>query len=239
MKTDIQTIKHLQKKDSERGLTLMEALVAVLMVSAVLVAITPPIFLTVATRVQNRKAEQALQLAHGEIDQVRVLVQEGITGGPKGSVNQLPKLASGVTTIAEVEPPTSKDGRLQSTNYECSKYDQANAPQLDVTTARQVDVNGDCLADFLVQTFRSNEQNILREGLPVPVVFRVGVRVYSISAKFEGLETGQASLQLTTGEGQQTKRPLAVMYTVLGQGDSGDALEKYRCFAGSEGVDCE
>jgi type II secretory pathway pseudopilin PulG len=239
MKTNLQTIPHLQKKDSERGLTLMEALVAVLMVSAVLVAITPAIFLTVATRVQNRKAEQALQLAHGEIDQVRVLVQEGITGGPKGSVNQLPKLASGVTTIAEVGPPTSKDGRLQSTNYECSKYDKANAPQLDVTTARQVDVNGDCLADFLVQTFRSNEQNILREGLPVPVVFRVGVRVYSISANFEGLETGQASLKLTTGEGQQTKRPLAVMYTVLGQGDSGDALEKYRCFAGSGGVDCE
>ncbi len=102
MNTNIQTIKHLRKKDSERGLTLMEVLVAVLMVSAVLVAITPPIFLTVATRVQNRKAEQALQLANGEIDQVRVLVQEGITGRTKGSVNQLPKLASGVTTIAEV-----------------------------------------------------------------------------------------------------------------------------------------
>lgn len=227
MNTDIRTIRHLRKKDSERGLTLMEALVAVLMVSAVLVAITPPIFLTVATRVQNRKAEQALQLANGEIDQVRVLVQEGITGGRRGSVNQLPSLADGVKTIAEVGPPTSKDGRLQSTNYECSKYDQANAPQLDVTTARQVDVNGDCQADFLVQTFRSNEQNILRAGLSVPVVFRVGVRVYSISANFEGLETGQASLQLTTGEGQQTKRPLAVMYTVLGQGDSGDALDQY------------
>ncbi len=143
--------------------------------------------------------------------------------------------------MQKYEPPSSKDGRLQSTNYECSTYDKAKAPQLDVTTARQVDVNGDCLPDFLVQTFRSNEQNILRGGLPVPVVFRVGVRVYSISANFEGLETGQASLQLTTGEGQQTKRPLAVMYTVLGQGDSGsgDALEKYRCFAGSGGVDCE
>jgi hypothetical protein len=108
----------------------------------------------------------------------------------------------------------------------------------DVSKARRVDTNGDCKPDFLVQTFRVAEQ-VDDEGLPI--IFRMGVRVYSTSAdSFDGLETKQAALLLTTGEGQQTKYPLAAMYTVLGKGDLSSSMEEYRCFTNTgSGADCE
>ncbi|MGB3557500.1 MAG: hypothetical protein WBA24_03060 [Geitlerinemataceae cyanobacterium] len=229
-------------RQTEKGLTLMEALVAILMVSAVMVAISPPIFLAVATRVQNRRAEQAIQLAHGEIDQVRVLVEGGINTENK---KQLPGDA-GNTDPAKVAPPGSTYKDMQSTNFECSDYDR-EPPKVPVpvTEARLVDVNGDCNKDFLVQTFIANTQEIDRGGDRIPIIFNIGVRVYSIAAESNlgNLTVGEdgsvkaASLKLTTGEGQQTDRPLAVLYTTLGQGDSTGALEKYRCLAGA-GENC-
>jgi type II secretory pathway pseudopilin PulG len=214
---------------SEQGLTLMECLVAILMISAVLVAITPPIFLAVASRVQNRRAAQAIQLAAGEVDRVRVLVEQGVT---KDSKEDLPALGDG-TNALDVPAPSSLGG-LMSANEACNPVE---APS-QVSEARPVDTNGDCEPDFLVQTFRVAEQ-VDDEGLPI--IFRMGVRVYSMSAdSFDGLETKQAALQLTTGEGQQTKYPLAAMYTVLGKGDLSSSMEEYRCFTNTgNGADCE
>lgn len=217
----------------------MEALVAILMVSAVMVSITPPIFLAVATRVQNRRAEQAVQLAHGEIDQIRVLVEGGIN---KENKEQLPADA-GNTDPTKVPPPGSAYGKLQSTNYAKSDYDK-KPEQVPVNEARPVDVNGDGEVDFFVQTFIAKKQEVDRGGEKIPIIFNMGVRVYSYAVDFGNLKPDAdgsvkaASLQLTTGEGQQTDRPLAVLYTTLGQGDSSGALDKYRCLAG-EGENCE
>lgn len=239
MKTAIDPMRQLPKHHSERGLTLMEALVAILMVSAVMVAISPPIFLAVATRVQNRRAEQAVQLAHGEIDQIRVLVEGGITRDNK---NQLPADA-GNTDPTKVPPPGRAYSKLQSTNYAKSDYDK-RPEQVPITEARPVDVNGDGEKDFFVQTFITNKQEVERGGQNIPIIFNMGVRVYSSAVDFANLKPDadgsvkSASLQLTTGEGQQTDRPLAVLYTTLGQGDSAGALDKYRCMAGAT-ADCD
>jgi type II secretory pathway pseudopilin PulG len=218
-----------RRSSSEQGLTLMECLVAILMISAVLVAITPPIFLAVASRVQNRRAAQAIQLAAGEVDRVRVLVEQGVT---EDSKKDLPNLAEG-TNALDVPAPSGPGG-LESANKACPLVYEAP----EVSKARRVDTNGDCEPDFLVQTFRVAEQ-VDDEGLPV--IFRMGVRVYSTSAdSFDGLETKQAALLLTTGEGQQTKYPLAAMYTVLGKGDLSSSMEEYRCFTNTgSGADCE
>ena len=229
-------------KFSEQGLTIMESLVAIVMIAAVSVSLTPPIFLTVATRVQNRRAEQAMNLAHGEIDRVRVLMEQGVT---QNNVEQLPGL-DGSESLENVPAPSSIHGGpesqtgLQSTNFTCSEYDK-NYQQLDSTTALKVDVNGDCEYDFLVQTFRIREQTTGGQN-PIPLIFRMGVRVYSRVAEDSSgaLLTEEASLQLTTGEGQQDTRPLAVMYTDLGQADLDESLVKYHCFvAGGGGEMCE
>lgn len=215
-------------------MTLVEGLVAILIASAVTVLITPPMFLSVATRIQNQRAEQATQLATGQVDQVRVLMEQGIT--PE-TIEQLPALA-GSGDLRAVPAPSSKFGQLQSTNFSCSDYDEAGAPQVPVEQALEVDVNGDCLVDFYLQSFRVNEQvsdQDLESGEGgVPIVFGMGVRVYYRNAEIggEGLEVEPASLQLTSGQGQQTRYPLAVIYTSLAQGDLDSSLQKYRCYLG-------
>lgn len=210
---------------SEQGLTLMESLIAVIMVSAVAVAITPPIFLSVATRVQNRRAEQALQLAHGQIDQVRVLVEQGLNAN---NIDQLPALADGAVSLDNIDPPGSEYSALQSTNFSCSDYDK-NPEQVPVNEALPVDINGDCEVDFFVQTFRYKDvSGPIDPG--IPIVFHMGVRVYYRNAELQNAEKKQASLTLTTGEGQQRTHPLAVMSTALAQGDKDGSLDGYREF---------
>jgi len=62
-----------EQRHSESGLTLMECVVAIAVVALAGALITPPLFLAAATRVQNRRSEQALQIAQGEIDRIRTL----------------------------------------------------------------------------------------------------------------------------------------------------------------------
>ena len=215
-------------RHSDRGLTLIEGLVAILIVSAVTTAITPMIFLSVATRIQNRRAEQAIQLAHGQIDEVRVLVERGI--GDEEEIAQLPRLVEGDITAREVGPPDSEFNRLLSTNFDCSQpFELGNVSE---DQAFRVDVNGDCETDFFVQTFRTRQVTVSRNDVdePIPIIFEMGVRVYYRNADFGNLETEEASLVMTSGEGQQTTRPLATLYTVMSQGDTGISLRSYQCF---------
>jgi hypothetical protein len=168
-------------------------------------------------------------------------MEQGVKAGlPKdgGNIGQLPALA-GSGSLRDVPAPSSIFGLLQSTNFSCPNgYDEAGAPQVPVEQALEVDVNGDCLVDFYLQSFRVNEQLSTadtesgEEG--VPIVFGMGVRVYYRNAEIggEGLEVEPASLQLTSGQGQQTRFPLAVIYTSLAQGDLDSSLTKYRCYLG-------
>ncbi|NMG60036.1 type II secretion system protein [Geitlerinema sp. P-1104] len=226
----------------DSGLTLIEGLVAILIVSAVIVGITPMMFISVATRVQNRRAEQAIQLAHGQIDQVRVLMEQGIITQEQIE-SQLPPRAE-VDNIRDVPPPTGSVNNLLSTNSECPRP-LRDFQGVSATQAFAVDINGDCQIDFYVQTFRTNEVTAVRsqdeDGVPIPIVFRMGVRVYyrnicpsggfdSPCGSFGDLETEQASLVLTSGEGQQTTRPLSTLYTVMAQGDTRLSLDRYRSF---------
>ncbi|WP_159783138.1 type IV pilus modification PilV family protein [Sodalinema gerasimenkoae] len=216
----------------DSGLTLIEGLVAILIVSAVIVGITPMMFLSVATRIQNRRAEQALQLAHGQIDQIRVLMEQGITDGNIEQIEpQLPPLA-GESNINEVGPPTRVINSLMSTNSTCN--DLTNLGQLTPDAVFPVDVNGDCQSDFYMQTFRTNQINArmrANANTPdIPLIFRMGVRVYYRNARVGELETDQASLVMTSGEAQQTTHPLATLYTVMSQGDTNQSLEGYRNF---------
>ena len=214
------------------GLTLIEGLVAILIVSAVIVGITPMMFLSVATRIQNRRAEQALQLAHGQIDQIRVLMEQGINDGNIDEVRpQLPPLA-GETNINDVGPPTSIINSLMSTNSTCNQLRTLQA--LGPTDVFPVDVNGDCEIDFYMQTFRTNQVMARipgsRNDNEIPLMFRMGVRVYYRNARVGELETEPASLVMTTGEGDQTRHPLASLYTVMSQGDTAQSLDGLRDF---------
>ena len=217
------------------GLTLIEGLIAILVVSAVTTAITPMMFLSVATRVQNRRAEQAMQLAHGQIDEVRVLVERGIS--TQQDLEQLPSEA-GDLDAQEVEAPTGASNQKFSTNSSCPGFSGVTLGQIGPDEAFPVDVNGNCEIDFFVQAFRTRQSIFRYNDIDIPIIFEMGVRVYYRNADFDQLETEAASLVMTTGEGQQTTRPLATLYTVMAQGDTPLSLNSYRCFINSNVVGC-
>ena len=186
----------------EQGLTLIECLVAIVMVALVAGSIAPVMVISVASRVNNQKAEQALGLAQAEIDRTRNLVQRGVEpGGATITLASLPAVATGIA-----------EGDIETT------------PGITASAARPVDIDEDGTPDFLVHTFRT--AGITPTGATVPVAFNMGVRVYDIRALNTSgtLLTESASLALTGGEGDRATRPLAALYTTIAVGDDPDSL---------------
>ena len=208
LKTLIELQKLFAKSHSEQGFTIIESLMAIVVITVLVVAITPPIFLAVGTRVQNQKAEQAMQLAQLQVDQVRVSIERG-----NYTNNDLPP--DGGTG------PGLPDAVGIPTSFTCTTAAWSNACP--------VDINSDGKPEFYVQTFRTNAIN---SGTPPQVVaFQMGVRVYSALAQGQsGLQTTQASLKFTTEQGNQRKFPLAVMYTPIVRSDIKDSLIQYKTF---------
>ena len=217
------------KQTSEQGLTLIECLIAVFVTGLTVSLITPPIFIAVASRAQSRRAEQALQIAQGEIDRIRVMVTRS-----QHTVPLLPKTVTG--NLRSVAPPSGLVPGIKSAQICSPRYD--NTPP-DVTRAIQIDVDGDCDPDFLMQVFRtvgsiSADQvtnGKTNPGSEKPTDFQLGVRVYSILAK-PGLGSlanppEPASLGLVNGEGGQRLRPLAVLYTPFSWSDQRGSLCAY------------
>lgn len=200
-----------------QGFTLVESLMGIVVISVVAVVITPPIVISTATRVQNRRAEQAMQLAQAEVDRIRVFVEQGIdysTKLPPVPIGAIPE-----NNIAKVSAPTT--------------FVTTRALAADSSTkAFGVDVDKDNQVDFYVQTFRDDDANAKVTGATTNtlVAFQLGVRVYSKVAKVGSLQTPPqpASLQLTTSSGSQEFRPLAVAYTTVSRSDTKVSLEKYK-----------
>lgn len=198
---------------SEQGVTLLECLMAIAVILLTTAMITPPLFVATATRVQNRRAEQAFQVAQGQVDRYQVLMSKG-----QNTPALLPAVVANVNTQAA---PSSLAQSLKSVNSTCNTY---NDQQLAANQALPVDLDGDCQVDFLMQTFReagrvpdSDNSTLRPNGQNRATAFKVGVRVYSFLANgnWANLQTTQASLQLTSGQGSQRTRPLAVLYTTM------------------------
>ncbi len=213
-----------QRAQRDQGLSLIECLVAIVVVSITLIAITPPIFFITATRVQSRKAEQALQVAQAEIDRVRAVVERGVYTNA-----DLPAI---VANISNVPAPTSVAGVLKSSTVACNTYTGvtvAATALLPVSTDLDPSNLAACQSQFLVQAFRT-------EGPAGSAVttsgFRLGVRVYSdnplLRQNLSGLQTAQASLRFVNGLGDQNRRPLAILYSTIIRNDTSNSLQDYR-----------
>lgn len=198
-------IKAKAGTSSEQGLTLVEALLAILVVTILLSFITPLVFIATATRIQNRRAEQAMELAQGEIDRVQVLMAQGVTVANEDKLPPVPTTAPPLGQVDGVGAPTAVNANPAATE------------------ARAVDVNGDGDDDFLIQTFRDKgarfDQGAVQGEL---AVFSMGVRVYAnvASDNLGNLQTEIASLQFATGSKQQSTRPLASIYNEISRSDA-------------------
>lgn len=164
---------------STAGFTLIESLVAIMVISITVVAISPPIFWATATRVQNRRAEQALAIAQSSIDQVRAKVERGSATAPELPAIA-PTAAGGIRPYPATGPaPTAQWTKTQSVLPVCNTVSKLKPAQAAVpataTTAEipavpadqhyppvdqylAVDTDGDaaCTPDFLVQIFRND-----------------------------------------------------------------------------------
>jgi len=218
-------LKLSQGKNSEQGFSLLECLMAIAVIAVVITSFTPPIFLAVATRVQNRRAEQAIQLAQGEVDKVRRTVEMGSYAD-----TDLPAVGGGNVRLQAA--PGGSEKLDISTNQRYAKSAGSSA---------EIDVNGDGTPDFYVQTYRSpciQNNSTLNPSSTKTDAFCLGVRVYSSAVKqnFSNLESPPqrlASLQMTSAEGGQRRRPLAAMYTSVVNSDSQYSLDNLNRFLGT------
>lgn len=189
----------------ESGVTLLEALVAMIIITITVSMMTPPIFMAVATRVSNRRTEQAMQLAQGEIERVRLLM---LSSDSYAAINPgLPPIdaAAQKDTIEQVGIPTSV----------C-----AAAPCTSLQLVPTSDPN------FFYQTFREDGATVAAGDV---VAFRMGVRVYGAEALDDNgvprttLRTDTGPLKFTSGS-SRNERPMATFYTEMIRGTEGGGL---------------
>ncbi|NJO41733.1 MAG: type II secretion system protein [Cyanobacteria bacterium CRU_2_1] len=218
---------------SQQGLTLLECLMAVAVMALTIVAVAPPLVIASATRVQTRRAEQALQVAQAEVDRIRALVVRD-----DHRRNKLPAVVD-VDALRTYVPSTISN-LVKSPDQECNIYPGTSLPSRD--EAVQVDIDGDCGADFFMQVIRTEGRTSIAEdsGQQRPSGFDLAVRVYSSVAarnpttnvesenQLNNLRADQASLSLTSGDGRQLTRPLAVLYVNISWSDSDSTLCEYQ-----------
>ncbi|HBE20095.1 MAG TPA: prepilin-type cleavage/methylation domain-containing protein [Cyanobacteria bacterium UBA11149] len=154
-------------KSSESGFTIIESLVAIIVVTLLMIAISPVIVLAVANRVQARRVEMASQAARSYIDGVRAESIEPPSNIIKDSTG---------STLNSKLPPTTG-------NLNCS----ANAYCPGARELYCIDNDGDgacrntSTTDLIVQAFGA----IPVDGTGTSVYstqgyqgYRLGVRVY-------------------------------------------------------------
>ncbi len=208
------------------GFTIIEILVAMLIASIMMMILTPPMFMSTAARVQQRRAQQALQLGQAEVDRVRTTVE-------RGSYTTADLPTSVTTNLTAVPAPSTIAASLKSANPTCNTY---MGTSLATNALLPVDTNGDCVSDFLVQTFRTTGP----AGTSVPVTgFRMGVRVYADIPQLRNgigqLSPVPARLSFSSGLGVTIRQPLAVLQVTIVRSDTGTALQDYRavCTSGN------
>ncbi|MBD1911292.1 MULTISPECIES: type II secretion system protein [unclassified Leptolyngbya] len=192
------------KPSTEAGLTLLECLIAIAVIGITASLILPPLFLSAGTRVQNRRAEQAFQLAQEEINRLQSMVtneQHQVSRLPAAATTGYFRNNQQSASIQNVPPPRGGwwRSKIRSTTASCSNNYVPFNPSpnavntaVDIVPVNQVlaiDVDGDCQPDFFMQEFRDfgTYSDLEMGASPVaappstarPTVFRVVVRVYS------------------------------------------------------------
>lgn len=204
-------------KASQQGFSLIEAMVGFTIVSTLLAALAPVILVAVATRLQNYRAEQAMQLAQSQVNRVQTLMSQGVEQSQE--TGKIPPPAAKGTKVAKVDPPTN-------TVTDLNKVDSTSK-------ALEIDYDKDNQPEFIVQLFRDQGVRFTQGTAEDEMaVFQMGVRVYAGSAKdnLGSLSTEPASLNFTQGLGEQKIKPLAVVYTEISRSDLQLSLPQYQTY---------
>lgn len=166
-----------KRKTTEAGLTLIESLAAIMVIAAIIIAITPSMLIAYATRVQNYRKQNATQIAQGEIDRVKRVIEGGEYTGDDLVAQLPPEVGTNdfdiVSKAAPANNPTVQEG--------CPLKNVTGSTDF-TTNLCGVDINGDGDWDLAVQTFRTSGFDTKNNPLAEPVAFLMGVRVYTRAA---------------------------------------------------------
>lgn len=207
---------------SSQGLTLIECLVAILMVALLASAIAPALVIAVATRVQSQKSEQALKLAQSEIDRVRLAVEQGLASQTNGEFfpPRVPNLADNAVQGYAAPSGTVVADRIQLDDGTKTLGIKLNPPEAGNVISQDCVEDNSC--DFAVQIYRA--QGLTRDP---DLAFAMGVRVYdynAVTSNSANLDTEALSLAMTGGQGKRSERPLATLYTTIARGEDKASL---------------
>jgi len=170
-------------KSRQGGFTIIESLVAIVVVSILLAAIAPVIILSVATRVQARRVEFATQAAKSYIDGVRTkqiqppappatdtaLKDSDVTTNP-GSIDCAANFYCTNTTGT-----TSTGTPPSPTNFYCVDFDGVGNPNIPNDPPK---CHSSSTTDMVVQVFRNKTST---------TGYALGVRVYRANAFKSGI----------------------------------------------------
>ncbi|MDX2272173.1 MAG: prepilin-type N-terminal cleavage/methylation domain-containing protein [Cyanobacteriota bacterium] len=212
-----------------RGFSLLEVLASLVIVSVALAALTPVLALMGYRRVQSERVEVAAQLAQGEVDKIRALLDTQNPGGtpPDGY------------TLADIPPDGADfDQPYADIDGPLNKPVTPNLPEVqgdswvklvEVTPAGSTNVP----EEYIVQSFREEGSPCLDDNgdpLPEPCSFRMGVRVYH-RFSFEQTPGGAPIGDLNAGDNRVASsgntslantdtwlRPLTVIEAEINQG---------------------
>lgn len=184
------------------GYTIIESLVAMIVVSVLMIAIAPVMAFSVATRVQARRVELATQAARTYIDALRTGAIVGPQPGPAGQGFPSPFTGS----VNQTNPPVPTAST--NPNLYCVDLDgQKCAPRSNISNRA-----------FYVQGAWQNTSN---PADPTTTGYPLLVRVYRGDAAFGSLTAGQQSVA-NSGLGDP-KAPVVVMQTEIPPTTKGDA----------------
>ena len=199
-----------------QGLTLIETLVAILVMALITSAIAVPLLLSVGTRVRNQEIEQGIQVGRRQIEQARIQMVnwDGVLSADD-LIDDIPILANTtdfdgtVGSAADVRPPTNVCETTGVTGG------TETCPTNTVQYMRGFDFDEDGAWDYYVQAYRTNETIVGGETQS----FDLGVRVYPQDVvKTDGaiitpLKTEPDTSPLSSG--RKNDVPLVSLYTSL------------------------
>lgn len=209
-------MKRTKLKRTEQGLTLLESLVGIMVIAIIITAITPAMLVAFATRAQNYRTEQAMKIAQGEIERVRLQIERG----DYTTATLPPSLAQAGAGIFDLDANVKAPASNQSPPN-CPLSDvTAGSDQLNRTCKVELG-NGQWLA---VQTFRSSTPGQVYDlAEKKPVAFIMGVRVYTKAAitatpsKLQEFPKRNTASGLTSGE--SLSLPLVTRYVPIVRSD--------------------
>jgi len=221
------TFKHQQNPppSTESGFTVIESLMALIVVSILMIALSPVIVLSVATRVQSKRVETATGAAQSYIDRLR--------GGTIVPIDPNdPDIHPYVSFVSKATPEKLNkiDPPSASANLDCQANQYCTSPSPSAGSPYNlycVDGNSDgqCTddnpQDLLIQAFGQNRSDATDPEDRAEDGYQLGIRVYRADAfsDSEPLKQDATQSPATGGLGDK-KAPLLEITTEIVTGDT-------------------